>query len=311
MGGMSLTETDPLASFAQDLDLRGLAKTSQESIIWTVRRYAKWAEPNGIDPLKGNRSDLVAYLGHLRSRNLKKGYLNRTFSCLAVWYDYLEEQEVVQKNPIKAIQKKYLRQYKSDCQTRKIISIEQAANMVQATIDTRDRAILLLLLKTGIRRNELVTLDLGDIDLENQTLTLKPTAKRSNRDLYFDQETATTLARWIRSRGMRYIKAKDQTALLINYDGERLRRQGVTDVVTKAAERVALHDPKSKRLEDRFTPHCCRHWFTTHLIRAGMPRDFVKELRGDARREAIDIYNHIDKKELKESYLAHIPQLGI
>jgi integrase/recombinase XerD len=42
-----------------------------------------------------------------------------------------------------------------------------------------------------------------------------------------------------------------------------------------------------------------------------MPRDFVKELRGDSRHEAIDIYNHIDKKELRESYLAHIPQLGI
>ena len=38
---------------------------------------------------------------------------------------------------------------------------------------------------------------------------------------------------------------------------------------------------------------------------------FRKKLRGDVRHEAIDIYNHIDKKELKESYLAHIPQLGI
>ncbi len=65
------------------------------------------------------------------------------------------------------------------------------------------------------------------------------------------------------------------------------------------------------RLEDRFTPHCCRHWFVTHLLRAGMSRDFVKELRGDTRGEAIDIYNHIDKKDLRESYLAHIPQLGI
>jgi len=42
-----------------------------------------------------------------------------------------------------------------------------------------------------------------------------------------------------------------------------------------------------------------------------MPREFIKELRGDSRHEAIDIYNHIDKKVLKESYMAHIPQLGI
>jgi integrase/recombinase XerD len=42
-----------------------------------------------------------------------------------------------------------------------------------------------------------------------------------------------------------------------------------------------------------------------------MPREFIQELRGDARKEAIDIYDHIDRKELRESYLAHIPQLGI
>jgi len=311
MGGMSLTKTDPLASFTQDLDLRGLAKTSKDTIIWAVRRYLKWAEAKGIDPLKGNRSDIVAYLGELRSRKLKKGSLDRNFSCLAVWYDYLEEQGVVQKNPVKAIQKKYLRQYKPDRQTRKIISIEQAANLVQTTIDTRDRAILLLLFKTGIRRNELVALDLDDIDLANQSLTLKTTAKRTNRDLYFDHETVAALTRWVRSRENRHIKEKDKEALFIGYEGERLGRQGVTDVVTKAAERVALHDPNSIKLEDRFTPHCCRHWFTTYLIRSGMPRDFVKELRGDARREAIDIYNHIDKKELRESYLAHIPNLGV
>jgi len=82
-------------------------------------------------------------------------------------------------------------------------------------------------------------------------------------------------------------------------------------IVEKHASRVGLHNPGSKSLEDLFTSHCCRHWFTTRLMRAGMPRDFIKELRGDVRHEVIDIYNHIDKKELKESYLAHIPQLGI
>jgi len=41
------------------------------------------------------------------------------------------------------------------------------------------------------------------------------------------------------------------------------------------------------------------------------PHEFIQELRGDVRREAIDIYDHIDKKALRESYLAHIPQLGI
>jgi hypothetical protein len=42
-----------------------------------------------------------------------------------------------------------------------------------------------------------------------------------------------------------------------------------------------------------------------------MPSDYVKELLGDVRREVIDIYNHIDQKALRESYLAHIQQLEI
>ncbi|WRQ72899.1 MAG: hypothetical protein BME93_06440 [Methanosarcinales archaeon Met12] len=42
-----------------------------------------------------------------------------------------------------------------------------------------------------------------------------------------------------------------------------------------------------------------------------MPREFIKELRGDKRRDAIDIYDHIDKEEMRKTYLAYTPQLGI
>ena len=42
-----------------------------------------------------------------------------------------------------------------------------------------------------------------------------------------------------------------------------------------------------------------------------MKREFIQELRGDTRGDAIDIYDHIDKRELREAYLAHIPTLGV
>jgi integrase/recombinase XerD len=42
-----------------------------------------------------------------------------------------------------------------------------------------------------------------------------------------------------------------------------------------------------------------------------MPREFVKELRGDRRKEAVDIYDHIDREELRRAYLATVPKLGI
>jgi integrase/recombinase XerD len=104
---------------------------------------------------------------------------------------------------------------------------------------------------------------------------------------------------------------KSNPALFLNADGDRLNRSGVYNLVVEAALRVGLHNPDSKKLEDHFGPHCCRHWFCTHLFRSDMRREYIKELRGDSRKEAFDLYNHIDLKDLKEAYLACIPQLGI
>jgi integrase/recombinase XerD len=159
-----------------------------------------------------------------------------------------------------------------------------------------------------MRVGELTSLDVGDIDLDKGEVTLKLKKKRSNRVLYIDDEAAAITQRWVAARKNR--KGSDGNALFISKTGTRISKRSIEELTEKHAARVGLHK-KSEKLEERFTPHCCRHWFVTHLLRAGMPRDFVKELRGDTRGEAIDIYNHIDKKELRESYLAHVPQLGI
>jgi hypothetical protein len=42
-----------------------------------------------------------------------------------------------------------------------------------------------------------------------------------------------------------------------------------------------------------------------------MQREYVQWLRGDAIKEAVDIYYHIDPEDVRRSYLAHIPQLGV
>ena len=160
-----------------------------------------------------------------------------------------------------------------------------------------------------MRVGELTSLDVGDVDLDKGEVMLKLKKKRSNRVLFLDNEAIAVLQRWLAARKNR--KSAEDQALFMSKTGTRITKRSIEKIIEKHAERVGLHNPGAGRLEERFTPHCCRHWFVTHLLRAGMSRDFVKELRGDTRGEAIDIYNHIDKKELKESYLAHIPQLGI
>jgi integrase/recombinase XerD len=279
--------------------------------IYRAREYCAFLEARSKNPLTVDRDDLRAFLSQLKGRGLKFKTIDRIYSCLSAFYEFLIIDELVEYNPILPFRKYYLRRYKndSDSEIRKLIGVEDASRLVNSILDSRDKCILVLLFKTGMRVGELTSLDVGDIDLNKGEVTLKIKKKRSNRVLFLDNEAIAVLQRWLAARKNR-MGAEDK-ALFLSKIGKRITRRSIEEIIEKHAERVGLHDPRAGKLEERFTPHCCRHWFVTHLLRAGMSKDFVKELRGDTRGEAIDIYNHIDKKELKESYLAHIPQLGV
>jgi integrase/recombinase XerD len=169
--------------------------------------------------------------------------------------------------------------------------------------------ILALLAKTGIHRNELITLDTDDIYLIDMKIRRKVTASRSNRLVFLDGETALLLGRWLKTSDLRNKKGIKE--LFLNAEVDQLDRGGILCVVRQAAKRVGLHDPSSERMEDHFSPHCARHWYTTYLLRAGMKREYVQWLRGDAIKEAVDIYFHVDPRDVQDDYMASIPQLGI
>ena len=295
--------------FQEDCNLRGMVATMD--YVCRAREYCTFLEARGKNPLNADREDLRAFLARLKARQLKFKTIDRIHSCLSAFYEFLIVEDLVEYNPILLFRKYYLRRYKndSDSEIRKLISVEDASRLANSVLDSRDKCILVLLFKTGMRVGELTSLDVSDVDLDKGEVTLKLKKKRSNRHLFLDNEAVAVLQRWLSARKNR--KGAEDQALFISKRGTRISKKSIEALIEKHAWRLGLHNPEANRLEDRFTPHCCRHWFTTHLVRAGMPRDFVKELRGDVRHEAIDIYNHIDKKELKESYLAHIPQLGI
>lgn len=302
---------DLISQFREDCDVRGMSHESSRRYYSSLRIYAQYLSSRNQDILSVDKNIVKGFLDYLRrDRGVGQKTIENYFCALSSFYEFLEYEEYIDKNPINSVRKRYLHRYKDndDGQVRKLISVEDMAKLINSVLDIRDKAVITLLAKTGIRRNELIKLDVDDVDLVEGSIRLKPTPKRTNRTVFFDDETALILHRWLRARASR--NPKNSKALFVNNEGGRLNRNGVYLAVTKAAECAGLHNPDSDRTEDHFSPHCCRHWFTTHLRRAGMSREFIQELRGDVRREAIDIYDHIDKKELRESYLAHIPQLG-
>lgn len=299
--------------FVQDCRDREMTADSIHHYRSVVMHFFEFLDKHTISPYRVDKQTFIEYLRYRKLEGVGQKTLENNFTALSSFYEYLVFQDYVEKNPVSGVRKRYLRRYKSENDVdaeaqRKLISVEEMSLLINSILDTRDKAILTLLAKTGIRRGELIAMDTTDIDWAEQSITLKKFKKRSGRIVFFDDETSRVLKRWLTQRQM---LTASTSALFIGEHGERLRRHGVTHAVVKYAEKVGLHNPTSSRMEDHFSPHCFRHWFTTHLRRAGMDREFIKALRGDRRREAIDIYDRIDRQELRRAYLAFIPQLGL
>jgi integrase/recombinase XerD len=303
---------DLIKGFVEDCKLRSMTDKTVEGYKSSLFVFLSFISTKDVRLDEVTSHILKDFLSYLKfERRLKHKTIKGYFSALSAFYDYLVFEGKTNANIVTSFRKRYLKQYKEgfDDPERKLLSVEEMSKFVNSILDPRDRAMAVLLAKTGIRRGELLKIDSEDINWEEYSINLKPTPKRSNRVVFFDDECAILLRRWLNSRSKLNPRTK---ALFISYNTfDRLSRNGAYGALVKYATRLGFHNAKSPRLEDHFGPHCFRHWFTTWLLRNGMPREYVKELRGDKRNEAIDIYYHIDKQELRKAYLACVPKLGI
>jgi len=307
-----ITKENLLHLYKEDCKLRGLTDKSIRSYASEIKIFMIFLDSNKYNIFDINNTVLEDFLKYLRfERNSSQSRIENYFSALSSLYDFLLYKDRVDKNIILSFRRRFLKRYKSDKppSTRKIISVEEMSLLLNSIVSLRDKTIAVLLAKTGIRRSELEAIELSDINFDEGSILLKFFKKRSNRLVFFDEETSVILKKWLHRR--KEIVNDGVTALFISDFGNPICRSGVYNAVVKWTKKAGFYVTSSANMEDHFSTHNYRHWFTTHLRRNGMPRAFIKELRGDRQREAIDIYDHIDRNELRKAYLSAIPQLNL
>lgn len=310
-----VTDSQILEDYFKHCKRQDKTQKTIENYMSAIRIFGDFLKKRKMDFLSGDGDKKVfeEFLDYLRAvRKISYSRIKIYFSALAHFYDYLEYTGYIQKNVVLIVRKMYVRQFKKDYipQRRKIISIEEMSRFLNRIVDLRSKSICLLFVKTGIRRNELININVDDFDWEERSIELKPIFhKRSNTTVFFDEETEHVLKQWIKRR--RTIVNDGENALFVSDFGKRLKRRGVYDSVVKWATLLGYHDPSSRKLKDKFTVHSLRHCFTDYLRQAGMPRSHIQELRGDIRNETIDIYTHISKRELKKSYNSFMPKFNV
>jgi integrase/recombinase XerD len=329
----SISSESLLEEFHVDCLDRGMTGESVRRYESCLGTFFSFLKQKGVKVSKVGYDELISYIrfrrtngGNMKKKNndggeqeqaVKQKTLENDFAAISSFFDFLEFKRYVQRNPVPPIRKRYLVRYKessADDSEKDAISIEKMSMLINSILNTRDKAVVILLAKTGIRRGELIALNVQDIDWQNQCLTLGRFKKRSNRWVFFDDETGRVLKQWLKIReGLKNPTSStlSSDALFLNERGDRLQRNGVYSMLTKYAQKVGLHNPKSDKARDHFNVHSCRHWYTTWLRRNGMDRDAIMILRGDRRKESMSVYDHFSKDELRKAYLAHTPQLGI
>jgi len=303
-----------LEDYANDCRIRNFTESVITRYVSKVRALGEFLQKRGKVYENIAKEDLVEFVSYLRyERKNKANSLNNYFSGLNSFYEFLLYQERITANLVPVIRKRYLHQYKKDegkNKRRKVISVKEMSDFLNSILNIRDRAICMFLMKTGVRRHEMISIDMSDIDWSTNSVRLKEKKKRSNLIVLFDNECARVLKQWLHVRKSLYVNPECD-ALFVGSYGKRLGGYGAYCAVVANSKRFGIYDEGSKENSDHFGPHNFRHCFTTYLLENGMRREYVQELRGDARSDAVDVYNHISLENLREAYLAAMPQFGL
>lgn len=167
------------------------------------------------------------------------------------------------------------------------LSREEVLRLLRAARDTLDVLIVSLLLETGLRAEEAVSLRLRDIDLERREIRVRNAKYGEERIVFFGEMTAEALRAWLEENpGL----GPDDRLLGISYSAlyKRLKRMAV---------RAGL-DPRKVR------PHVLRHTFATEALRRGMSLPAVQRLLGHHDVRVTEIYLHLVNDDIRREYEA-------
>ena len=157
----------------------------------------------------------------------------------------------------------------------------------------RDKAMLELLYASGMRVSELVSLNLGDVDTEGDSVRCFGKGNKE-RLVPIAHRAALTVKEYLQEVRPHLAHDTDEKALFLNLRGDRLTRQGFWQILKGYA--------KSAQLGAEITPHTLRHSFATHMLSGGADLRVVQELLGHANISTTQVYTHLTSEHVRRTY---------
>ena len=290
---------EAIALFEADLRRRGAAEKTRRAYAIDIGQFALWCGAQGIDPVEVTPRTLRRYAATLSDRRAVAATVARKLAALRALYRALREHGVVAQNPADLIPAP-----KRPRNLPRVLRPDEMAAVLDripasTPLELRDRALFEVAYASGLRAEELVTLDAASVDFDGEELRVEGKGSKT-RFVPVGEPALRAVARYLERARPALQNGDDTPALFLSKSGRRLS----TSDVRRRLRAWTRH----AEVQGGVSPHTLRHSFATHLLEGGADLRAIQELLGHASISTTQIYTRVESARLKTAYAKSHPR---
>jgi integrase/recombinase XerC/integrase/recombinase XerD len=293
---------EALEAFERDLRRRGAADKTRRAYGIDLTQFASWATGHELEPASVDHRALRRYAASLSERGQAPATVARKLAALRGFFRALVELGARGDNPAELLSSPKRPQHLP--RVLKPADVAKLLDRIPATtpLELRDRALFELAYASGLRAEELVSLELGALDFDAERVRVE--GKGGKTRLVPTGEHALAAVERYLARGRPALESSESRALFLSKTGRRLSTSDVRRRLRVWTQHTTAQVPGIGDLH----PHALRHSFATHLLEGGADLRAIQELLGHASISTTQVYTRVESSRLRATYLRSHPR---
>ena len=278
---------------------RRAAQNTISSYVRDMKQFSEYlSRDRGAALRDAGGAQFREYMDWMRGQGKSAASVTRFLASAKSFYAFLLSDGVIAENPAKGIVPERAERKMPEILTAREVELFLEQPQCVDAKGYRDHAMLELLYATGIRVTELISLNVGDVNLAVGYILCRSRGRERVIPLYHTAVQA--LQDYIRGIRPQLLADGSDQALFVNMNGERMSRQGFWKIIKYYQEKAGIHKD--------ITPHTLRHSFAVHLLQNGADLRSIQEMLGHADISSTQIYTHVVQRQLREVYQKSHPR---
>jgi site-specific recombinase XerD len=283
-----------------DLRRRALASRTRRAYAIDAGQFAAWASVHDLEPSVVGTRELRRYAAALSERGQAPASVARKLAALRALFRVQLELGARVDNPADLIGAP-----KRPQRLPRVLKPAEIASLLDripasTPLELRDRAMFELAYASGLRAEELVSLDAVAVDFDSELVRVE--GKGGKTRLVPAGEHALRALEVYLSRGRPALVEDGQAALFLSKSGHRLNTSDVRRRLAVWVRQAGI--PPLAGVH----PHALRHSFATHLLEGGADLRAIQELLGHANISTTQVYTRVESARLRSAYTRAHPR---